>query len=352
MKTVLFIAGESGILEEQTYVEDRLVLSEKDKGVADWVFRNNRTAGMFTKTLPKAGAYFIPLRPPLHTVGVIALGSGSESESVVALAPETENFIQNIVSQIAIRIEHELLSLMRRKSLLVAESERLHKILLNTISHELRTPLTAITGASSGLLDEKISVNPEIRSELAYEIKKASDRLNHLVDNLLDMSRLESGMLKLNKGLYDVHDLVSVALRRLNENLQTHSVQISVSDDIPLLFIDFALMEQVVTNLIYNALLYTPAGSRIEIIAVCQNSFLNIAVKDNGPGLLSEDIPYLFDKFRRGSRTPTGGTGLGLSICRGIVEAHNGTITAMNRKSGGAVFVVELPVSNPASGVK
>ncbi len=232
----------------------------------------------------------------------------------------------------------------------VAESERLHRILLNTISHELRTPLTAITGASSCLLDEAIASKADVRRELYGEIRKASDRLNHLVDNLLDMSRLETGALKLNSRKHDIHDLVSVSLRRLADDLRGRPVAVRISDDIPLVMIDFALMEQVVTNLIYNAALYTPEGSRIEIGASVNGDLLTITVRDYGAGIDPADLPFIFEKFRRGSRARSGGTGLGLSICKGIVEAHGGTIRVENGPDGGALFTIEITTVIPDRG--
>jgi len=210
MDAAFFTASEPDKITEHEYIKGRLILDEKDRGVVDWVYKNNKTAGLYTNTLPRAGAYFIPLSSTDNIVGVIAL----RPESFSALSPEIENFIQNVVFQIAMHIEHEILSQNNRKSLMIAESERLYKVLLNTISHELRTPLTAISGASSCLLDDKISENIDVRKELSLEIHKAADRLNHLVDNLLDMSRLESGMLKLNKKLNDIGELISVSVRR------------------------------------------------------------------------------------------------------------------------------------------
>ena len=265
---------------------------------------------------------------------------------MTVLDPELDSFIQNMVSQIAIHVEHEKLSVEKRKALLVAESEHLYKVLLNSISHELRTPLTAIAGASSGLMDRTIEENAQTRHALVSEIHKASGRLNRLVDNLLDMSRLESGMLKLNRRMFDIEDLVSVTVRRLGEELAMHTVSISIPDTMPQISIDFALMEQTIANLVYNAAAYTPAGSRITISASASTSEVAISVSDNGPGLADEDIPYLFDKFRRGAHVPAGGTGLGLSICRGIVEAHGGRITAANSPDGGAVFTITLPLSD------
>ena len=340
MESAFLTASETDKLAEHDGVKACFRLNDKDRSVADWVYKNNKAAGLYTNTLPSAGAYFIPLRSTGGIAGVVAL----RPESSSALSLEMENFVQNVVFQIAMHIEHEILSQTKRKSLMIAESERLYKVLLNTISHELRTPLTAVAGASSGLLDEKISGDAEVRKELAVEIHKASERLNRLVDNLLDMSRLESGMLKLNKKQNDIRDLISVSVRRLHDELADHVLVLSVDENIPPVLMDFTLMEQALTNLIYNSVSYTQPGSRIEITALSQNKFVNIAVKDNGPGLAEDEISHLFDKFRRGANVSAGGTGLGLSICKGIVEAHGGTVRAMNRSGGGAVFMIEIPV--------
>lgn len=314
--------------------------------VINWVFRNRRPAGMFTSTFPDIPSYILPLQTRSEISGVMVITPSGG----FPLTPDTEDFIRNIVIQIAAVIERDRLAEAQRSSMFVAESERLHRILLNTISHELRTPLTAITGASSCLLDEAIASKADVRRELYGEIRKASDRLNHLVDNLLDMSRLETGALKLNNRKHDIHDLVSVSLRRLADDLRGRTVTVSISDEIPLVMIDFALMEQVITNLIYNASLYTPEGSRIEIGASVSDDLLSITVRDHGTGIDPADLPFIFEKFRRGSGARSGGTGLGLSICKGIVEAHGGIIRAENAPDGGAIFTIEMPTAIPERG--
>jgi two-component system sensor histidine kinase KdpD len=196
------------------------------------------------------------------------------------------------------------------------------------------------------MLDEAVEARPETRRALAEEIRKASERLNRLVDNLLDMSRLESGMLKLNRQSYDLGDLASVVIRRLENELRSHAVKVTIDEDMPMIRIDFALMEQVLSNLIFNAVLHTPAGTLISISGSVKNTRATITVSDNGPGLSENDIPHIFDKFHRGKRAASGGTGLGLSICKGIVEAHGGTITAGNDPQGGAMFTINLPPDN------
>lgn len=205
--------------------------------------------------------------------------------------------------------------------------------------------MTTITGASTSLLDEIVESKPEIRNALVNEILRASERLNRLVDNLLDISRLESGMMKLNLQKYDPGDLVSVVLRTLERELSDYKVLVDIPDNLPMIKIDFVLMEQALVNLVYNAVNHTPAGTVIGISTELSENSFQITVKDNGPGLVPEEIPFIFDKFHRGASSPAGGTGLGLSICRGIVEAHNGSVTAENNTDGGAKFIITLPYS-------
>jgi two-component system sensor histidine kinase KdpD len=231
------------------------------------------------------------------------------------------------------------------------ESERIYRILLDSISHELRTPLTTITGASTSLLDEIVYSKPEIRKALLKELNRASGRMNRLVDNLLDMSRLEAGMMKLEIHEHDINDLVSVVLKTLEGELDEYKVLIDIPDDLPMINCDFVLMEQTVINLIYNAVIHTPPGTEITLSAKIESNCYIITVCDNGPGFRPEEIPYLFDKFLRGATSGPGGTGLGLSICRAIVEAHDGSISAQNSSRGGAEFVIVLPVK-PDEGEK
>lgn len=343
-RAAIILAGESGGLSSSP-AAGSLEISHKEQGVAEWCFRNRRPAGLFTGTIPRSDAHYVPLIAPGTIVGILGIRPASGG----SFSLEQESFLRNITYQLSMRIERENLMESSRKALLMEESERLYRILLNSISHELRTPLTAIAGAASSILDDAVEARPEIRRALAGEIKMASDRLNRLVDNLLDMSRLESGMLRLNRQMYDAGDLISVTLRRLEEELASHTVHVEISDDMPMLHIDFALMEQVLSNLMFNAATHTPAGTVISVSASADNDAALITVSDNGPGLNDEEIPIIFEKFRRGSRASTGGTGLGLSICRGIVEAHGGTITAGNNPDGGARFTIRLPSTGTSS---
>lgn len=227
------------------------------------------------------------------------------------------------------------------------ESEKIHQTLLNSISHELRTPLTAIMGSATALDDEHSPDTREFRKALASELTYATDRLNRVIENLLDMSRLNSGMMSLKKEWHDIHDLVGVTLQRLGRNLDGYSVKVDISDGVPLVEIDFRLMEHVLSNLLMNALQYSPKGTEIKITSVAKYGKAVIAIEDQGPGVEPAQFIKIFEKFYRVPGTPTGGTGLGLSIAKSIIELHQGTIEVENRKEGGARFNIVLPLGNP-----
>ncbi len=222
------------------------------------------------------------------------------------------------------------------------ENIRLYNTLLNSLSHELRTPIASIIAATDMLMTVPPFLTEETRSSLVAEISIASLRLNRQVENLLNMSRLESGFLQLKKDWCNIKELVEAVLQRLEESLRTFTVQIEIPDNFTIFKLDYGLMEQVLYNLVYNASQYTPDHSCITIAASCKGSALQITVEDNGPGFPETEMSKVFDKFYRLKNTATGGTGLGLSIVKGFVEAHAGHIQLSNRQQGGARFVIEI----------
>ncbi len=339
-KAAIILCDETGRLSEHAHGKSSFEITDSGRGVAEWVFKNRKPAGQFTDTLPQADGQYLPLTAAGSIMGILCI----RLDSKTGYTHDQESYLQNITYQLSLRFEREKLTVDSQKAMLVTESERIYKILLNSISHELRTPLTTITGASTSLLDDVVGSKPEIRNGLIREIYRASGRLNRLVDNLLDMSRLESGNMKLNLQNHDPGDLISVVLRTLEGDLSENKVITDIPDVLPMIKIDFVLMEQVLINLVYNAINHTPSGTVITVSANISEDNLYISVKDNGPGLNTEDIPFLFDKFHKGDLSSTGGTGLGLSICKGIVEAHKGKINAENNTSGGAKFTIRLPL--------
>lgn len=216
------------------------------------------------------------------------------------------------------------------------ESERLRKTLLDCVSHELKTPIAAIGAAS-----QELEKHPELTRQLAAEIRQGSQRLHRVVNNLLDMTRLESGVVRPKLEWWDVRELLRSAVAAEKEALDGREVHVDVPDDLPLAFLDFSLIKEAVAKLLANAAAYTPPQLPIAVAARYEHRQLVICVSDSGPGVPGE-AERLFEKFHRGDRRATGGLGLGLSIARGFVEAHGGTLSVANRDEGGARFTIAL----------
>lgn len=325
-----------------------LMLDEKEFSVGLWVYDNGKPAGRFTDTLPLSTVQFIPLNTATRTVGVI----GIRARQAERLAFDQEALMETFINQIALVIERELLDEAAEQSAMLKESERLYTTLLNSISHELRTPIAAITGAASSLLDTPTSAKEAARLELTRNIQSAAGRLNRLVENLLDMSRLESGRLQLKRDWCDVSEIIGVAVKNLEQELGERLLTIDVAPSLPLIRVDFVLLEQVLVNLLDNACHYTPAGTPITITAKQQAQMIEISVRDSGAGIPPDDLERIFDKFYRVLGTAAGGTGLGLSISRGLIEAHGGSLRAQNAASGGAEFIIRLPLTAAPPPVK
>jgi two-component system sensor histidine kinase KdpD len=199
-------------------------------------------------------------------------------------------------------------------------------------------------GAGEGLLNDDVGGNAAVRHELAHEIQSAAERLDNVVQNLLAMTRLESGLIRPNLDWTDLRDVINSAISKLRNELSGHKVTVEISPAMPLIRLDYPLMEQVVINLLRNAAMHTPAGSRIDVKAVHDQADRAITIADNGPGFPAEALPRLFEKFYRVPGSRTGGVGLGLSIVRGFVQAHSGSVVAENRPGGGAQFTIRLPL--------
>ncbi|MEP7196429.1 MAG: ATP-binding protein [Saprospiraceae bacterium] len=220
---------------------------------------------------------------------------------------------------------------------------KLYNTLLNSLSHEMRTPLSTIIGAIDTLKENRNTLSAENKDDLFSAIDIASMRLNRQVENLLNMNRLETGMLRLKKDWCDLNELIFSVIQKFTETDNHHKIIFAPDENLPLLKLDAGLIEQVFHNLIHNATQYTPENSIISIDATLQSDSCVISISDNGKGLPESEIQFLFDKFYRLPNSKTGGTGLGLSIAKGFTEAHNGKIVAENNKQGGAIFTVTIP---------
>jgi len=221
-------------------------------------------------------------------------------------------------------------------------SVRFYNILLNSLSHELRTPITTIMGCTDTLQTGESKLSVSDKNELIEQISIASVRLNQQVENLLNMSRLESGVFQIKKDWCDINDLVYKTLQRLESNLQNYRLAIYIPDQLPLFKLDYGLMEQVLYNLILNVTQHAPEDTLISIQADCVRDRLVLTLADNGHGFPEDEIANVFEKFYRLKGSPTGGTGLGLSIVKGFVEAHNGTVKLENIPVAGSKFTIEI----------
>jgi two-component system sensor histidine kinase KdpD len=320
-----------------------LTLDEQELAVADWVFRHGEPAGRNTNTLAGARLRYLPLKTARGIVGVLGIMGPADSDS--QLTPEQQRLMEAFASQAALAVERAHLGEQARQAQVLQATEKLQAALLNSISHDLRTPLVSITGALSSLEEDGARLDEAARRSLIENAREEAERLNRLVSNLLDMTRLEAGALRVAHDLCDVQDVVGAALEQLGDRLGDRRIKTDVPADLPLAPMDFVLITRVLVNLLDNALKYSPPETPIEVRAHAASGHLEIEVADQGIGIPAEDLARVFDKFYRVQRPGhASGTGLGLSICKGIVEAHGGFIAAENRAGGGTVITVALPL--------
>lgn len=330
----VLLPGKNGLA---VHPDSPLDLSDKEVNVADWAFQHRQAAGRFTDNLPGAEALHLPLATERAVLGVLSVSPSSQT-----LVLSQRDLLEAYARQAALVLDRIALRGAAEQSKLVAESERLSNALLNSISHELRTPLAAITSATNALTESK---NGELQHAMVGEIQEASTRLNRLVGNLLDVTRLESGHVKSKLEWCEIGDVIQTTVRALERELAGREVSVEVEPKLPLAHLDFTLMQQALSNLLLNAVMHTPATAAISIQARAEGKELLIRVADNGPGLPPDLLPRVFDKFVRAPNAPPGGSGLGLAIVKGFVEAQGGSISAENKASGGAIFTIHLPQS-------
>lgn len=341
--TAVLLAGRSGVPEVVAKVLDVPYEAQED-GVARWVLEHARPAGLGTDTLPGSRVKCVPLRAGGAALGVLALGASTGDNRLA----EDRHFLDAYVRQAGMALERARLAEDAKAQALRARTEEMRSSLLSTVSHDLRTPLAAITGASTTLLDASVRLSETQRNELLETISEEADRLERLVANLLDMTRVESGSLNVKREWMPLDEIVVSVLTRLEPKLKGRAIRADIPDDLPLISVDPILFEQVFVNLFENIAKYTPADSGFEVRGRATDSRVLIEVMDHGPGLPQGSEQQVFEKFFRGPQARPGGVGLGLAICRGIVEAHGGKLSAENRAEGGATFRIELPIVGAA----
>jgi two-component system sensor histidine kinase KdpD len=315
-----------------------------DLGVAQWAYDHAEAAGYGTDTLPGSPVLYVPLKAPMRLRGVLAI----EPKNPARLAgPEQRRLLDTCASLLAISLERIHYVDVAQGTTVQMESERLRNSLLAAISHDLRTPLAALVGMAESLAMTQPPPTGAQR-EIVGGIGEAARRMNSLVNNLLDMARLQSGPVQLNRQWQPIEEVVGSALKAMSGMLDPMRVSVSLPEDLPLVNIDAVLIERVLCNLLENAVKYTPMGSPIEISATTSSERVILTIDDHGPGLPKGREEAIFQKFERGRKeSATPGVGLGLAICAAILEAHGGTIRGETRARGGARFTLELPRGVP-----
>jgi two-component system sensor histidine kinase KdpD len=339
-RTAVLLATADGRLDDEPHPTSTFSPDAKARAVAAWAFERGQAAGRFTDTLPDADALYLPLQTSKNRQGV--LGVWFEERDTWTL--DDNDLLETFAGQIAVMIESYRAIEAAQQARMVEESERLYHTLLDSVSHELKTPLAVIGAATEGLDTQLKDSGLPLSQTFLDEIKAANRRLDRIVSNLLDMTRIESGRLPLNVELGEVRELLESAVSQVENEVSRERVRLTLPDSLPLVRLDFGLMEQALCNLLVNAAEHSPAGSRIDVSAQFDGGTLVLRIRDHGVGLAPGEDKKVFGKFYRGAGSRPGGTGLGLSIVQGIVGAHRGKIEAGNDPAGGAVFTVRIPV--------
>jgi two-component system sensor histidine kinase KdpD len=338
VKTAVFLPGPDGRVERASPAP--YPFDERERAVAQWSQDHGQVAGQGTKTLPAAAAMYLPLSTSDRVLGVLGI---DVPDPGFFREPARRRLLETLSGQTAAALERLDLTERSRQTAVEFEAERLRNALLSSLSHDMRAPLASIEQAANALLQGPHQ--PARQHALVAAILQDSQQMGRLVANLLDMMRVESGALQVQKEWQQLSDVVGVALLRVEEQMRKHPVTTNLPADLPLVPVDEILLEQVFVNLLENAAQHTPEGTPVEIGAEARPDEVMVWVADRGPGLPQGEEERVFEKFHRATPAPGAGVGLGLAICRGIIAAHGGRIWAESRPGGGAVIRFTVPVA-------
>jgi two-component system sensor histidine kinase KdpD len=343
-RTAVLLTTAEGRLEEAPHPASTFSIDAKERAVAAWALEHGQAAGRFTDTLPDAQGLYLPLQTSKNKLGVLGVHfDGRDSWTL-----DENDLLETFAGQIAVMIESYRSMETAQQARVAEESERLHRTLLDSVSHELKTPLAVIGAATDGLDTQLKDAGLPLTEMFLDEIKAANRRLNRIVTNLLDMTRIDSGRLPLNLEWGEVRELLESAVSQVENEVSRERVHVMAAAELPLVRLDFGLMEQALCNLLVNAVEHSPAATGVEMSAQLDGGTLLLRIRDHGAGLVAGEEKKVFEKFYRGSDSRPGGTGLGLSIVQGIARAHHGEIDAENNPAGGATFTIRLPVETTA----
>jgi two-component system sensor histidine kinase KdpD len=317
-------------------------LEEADWKAASWSLRNAKKSGLGIPDGRVGRICFLPLQTWRGVLGVLGVRAALPTDS---LSREQWELMEGFVSQAASAIERALLAEEARQAQILQEGNKLQKALLNSISHNLRTPLASITGAISSLLEDQAVRDTNTERELLETALGESERLNRVVANLLDMTRLETGGVGVKLEPVDVQEVLGTAFEHLGGATRGREIRVHIEPNLPLVDMDHVLIAQVFVNLIDNALKYSDPEQPVDVRAKAEGDNLEVEVEDRGIGIAPTDLEHVFERFYRAPRTRVNGMGLGLSICRRFVEAHGGTIRVSSAEQAGTKMTFQLPLA-------
>jgi two-component system sensor histidine kinase KdpD len=342
--------GAKGVFRQAASDGDAAFLSTPDEeAAAHWVFVNQKRAGAGTDTMMGAGAFYMPILSQGKVLGVLGVSCTGKNQ----LNHDSRAFLRMMVALVAMALERQRLSDEQSKMMVESEKESMRSNLLRAISHDLRTPLTAISGASSAILENKGTMDEQTHDKLLCDIREDSQWLIRMVENLLSVTKIRDASAQVVKTPQAVEEVVSEAVSRVRGKFPGCHITVRVPDELLIVPMDATLIEQVIINLLENAIKYSNPGSLVELTVKKAQNTAVFEVSDNGDGIPSQQIPTLFDGYsseRKRSADASRGMGIGLSICRSIVKAHDGTIEAENKAAGGALFRFVLPVEGEKLG--
>jgi two-component system sensor histidine kinase KdpD len=347
-RVTVFLPDHTGKISFSKRTSDRLFLPSTEQETAQKAFETGEKTTKHVAEIPGSEVLYLPIKGERQVLAVMAVLLESRRG---ALSADEQNLLNVFVRQTASAMDRSVAWSEAQSAGIRAETESMRTSLLSAVSHDLRTPLASITGAASTLHGHWERLDTKTRSELLASITAEADRLNRLLNNLLEVTRLERGV-KIHKERFPLEEIVGSALHRLKAQIAGHRIVTDIPNDLPVVEIDPVLMEQVFINLIENGIKYTPEGNSIEIAARQGNQAVEVEVRDQGHGFAEGHEELVFDKFFRGKADKVRGSGLGLAICKAIVEAHGGSIRARNRSDGkGAILHFEIPIASVESNI-
>jgi two-component system, OmpR family, sensor histidine kinase KdpD len=337
-KAALLLRQPDHTLSTVPHPASSLALSEKDKSVAAWAFSRRMPAGKFTGTLPDSKSLHVPLQGRTAVMGVLSVRPPAEESFDLSERDLLEAFA--VLIGLVLEKDH-IIEAFKRAEILEA-SEHLRRALLESVSHELKTPLAAVQAGIDALARQ--TNGDETRQTTLREVQVAVRRLHRVINNLLNMTQIESGVIQPKLDWCEMAELIHAAVELAGENIGEHQIVVDVDQSLPMVKLDQPLLEQCLCNLLLNSAANSPPGTKIIARADLADQQLILSVLDEGKGIRKEDLPRIFEMFYRGTDAAPGGTGLGLAIVDGFVRAHGGSVRAANRKTRGTQFVITIPV--------